>query len=638
MNFKLTITLLIVLLVLGGGIWYLASRPEKAAAEGPEKAVLVPQPSELNAITVQRAGKTVLALARAGDKWMLEAPVQARTEDWRISSLARDIRDLTYRDKFEPDATGRRSLEDLGLKEPRAIVTLRGTGKDGNALEHTLLVGKRSPLETLFVRIQGDAANTVYEVPLDWWQRLDAPAEDLRAKQILDLDAGSVTAVTVAHPEENIPGVRVEKAGVNWDITQPIPTRANTQVIEDLVDQLRRLQATSFSPVTRDNPAAGLATPRLSVSLTTAQPAIATTATATAPAGRTVTVDFGHATDLRQTSVYASVRGSDEVAIVPVEAFNKLNKKLHDLRDPRVVAGDISDAATIHIQNANGPAITLVKDGTGTWKMDAPVRVNASETAVRNVLEAVRSLRANKYLDAAGDLKSLGLDKPRQTITLVMPFTSPDGVSGMRKETLTIGTPQEAEPLTAVQRAGDNTVYLVRTEDLATLSPAVLALRDRTVERLPTDRISAITIAPAKGQKTVLERQGAQWQANGKPADAEKVANLLAALSPLEADEWLATTPPAGKPELTVTVTFSETASTAPAMENGPQPVRTASRTLVLTQEKDAWQAAWSGGVDPTWAFTPAAPLVDALTEESFVKPAATATAPASQPATAPAN
>ena len=123
--------------------------------------------------------------------------------------------------------------------------------------------------------------------------------------------------------------------------------------------------------------------------------------------------------------------GSQEAVLVQASAVAKLKKELNDLRDPAITPAPVVDATMIQIQPAQpslAPGkIVLTQEG-GAWKVvQADVSLPADLPVVTDMLAALRDLRANKYLDAAGDVKTIGLDPPQGSITPQLPGQERNG-------------------------------------------------------------------------------------------------------------------------------------------------------------------------------------------------------------------
>src|SRR6202012_5196503 len=130
---------------------------------------------------------------------------------------------------------------------------------------------------------------------------------------------------------------------------------------------------------------------------------------------------------------------------------------------------------------------------------------------------------------------------PAEKIDITVPGRS-------QHEVILVGQPEKADNVTPVMRQGEATVYLVQTPEAAKVTPAIVDIRDKTVERLSGDAVRKFTITgPAAGGGGVtLAREGSAWkqtpEKNPKSAgvaDDSAITSLLADFTPLTAQKYL---------------------------------------------------------------------------------------------------
>jgi hypothetical protein len=647
MNFRLTLALVFILTMVAVVFFWAQTRgPDKKADETPANALLNPAPGPVTSIALSDGNPlaTKISFAKTDGKWRLVKPRPALANTYTLDAIADDLKSLTYKQKYAPEPSGSKSLEFAGLAAP--LYSIQFTDQAGH--NYTLLLGKRTSTGSLLARIDGDKTQTIYMLAGNPVDRLDKDPDEFREKQLVDLPTDRVTSLTVRHPDQKVV-LRKGTPAAKWLIEQPIPARANASAADDLLRDLRGLQAESFASLARTEPATGLSAPVLTISAfapDAAAPAT-TTASASQPAGQTVTIAFGNYTDLTKKSIYAALAGSDDVVVISVETFDRLNKQFKDLRDPAITPVAVTEATTLDFrgssESSGGIALTK-KDGQWQVTLSGPFAPLPAESAeVTKLLETIRDLRANKFVDGAGDLKSIGLAPPQRTITLTVPGQS-------QQDVLLIGTPQTAEPLTPVMRQGETTVYLVQTPELAKLSPTIQDLRNRAVTTLDTSNIREIHLkGPAVKYPLTISQEksplgGTQWSCtiDGKKyaADNDKILALLGDLHPLTAQKWLGAVPfptdakPAATLELLVADAAPTTQATSAPAVAGPVLPRLVTVELRVATDKDAAAVAQCDAATPNWLFQPTAALVDHLTKVDYRPASATQPATSTAPVT----
>lgn len=646
MNFRLTLTLTIILLLVVSGWLFLsnqAKKPEQPAGPTPLLAVA---PKEINRITYIRDGREEVAFVRNGEDWQMTAPVKAPVEKWQVQGIADDLKALSYHRKFEPEPTGDRSANATGIERPRNVIKYT----DDTQRETTLAFGK-STIDGVYATLNG--GKTIYLLDKNPVPTLQQEPDRFRNKTLKEIDINKITALTVkAGPNT----VSLAKSGEKWLVSAPISARANEATVNEVLNEFRAIRANAFSTLSKQT--AGLTDPIVSVTAyvndapATTAPA---TSAATQPAGTPVTLQIGLYTDLiKKNFVYAGLAGAEEVFTLRAEAFTKLNRELKDLRDPAVTPAPVANATEFTVTTPGQPTVTASKN-EGKWKLTAPVAVDGDTFAIGDYLGVLRDLRAIRFVDNAGSLSSIGLDPPQSRIELTIPNQS-------QREVILVGkteTDDQGGKVTPFMRQGEPTVYLVQASDADRLVASPILFRDKTVASLEADHLRTIEVSgpAASGGGFTLERDGTQWKvATGSApagnAQETKVSALLGGLTPLTAVKYLDAVPPTTTPVVSVTIKVLEPTiapATAPATQGamptatplGPDPGKISSHTLRLWRQDPPttapgtaaaapiWKAFYDGQ-SPAWTFEPSSALVDHLTKETYA-------VPATQPATAPA-
>lgn len=637
MNFRLT-AFLIFILVLIAGIYYVASNHTAAPSTTTANAVFVPAPASITGITFLDGEQVKVAFTSSNGKWQMSQPVKAAVNTWEIEGIASSLKALVYKTKFLPEATGSKSLTTTGLAKP--LYTILFT--DAANKPYKILLGKRNASGAIYAQVDGDKTQTIYALAENPLEKLDKDVADFRSKDLIDLGSEQISALTLQTTSQKIV-LTASAAGAKekWAIQYPIPARANTPAVEEMVRSFRSLRADSFVSIGRNEPATGLAAPVLTVTALLspkASPSPTTTPT-TAPA-QTLAVQFGNYSDLSKRNIYASLVGSEEVVLIAADVFDKLNKELKELRDPVILPLPVTEATRVEFIGGGGVQISKVADA---WKLTSGMfkDLPAEATEVTKLLETLRDLRANKFVDAVGDLKSIGLDPPQASITLNLPGQA-------QPETLLLGKPETAEPLTPVKRLHEPTVYLVQSTELAKLNPTVYDLRSRSVATYTPSNISTIQISgpeaksPLSMTKEPAPGGGFQWKTRinqtAVTLDEATISGLLADLQPLTAQKWLSQASPESQTpalELTLQVVAPSTQSVGPSL---PQPV-----TIKLYHLADGSYLAEAPNMvtSPVWAFEPTPALVEHLTKVDYrpasaTQPTTAATTATSAPATLP--
>src|SRR5579863_955156 len=67
------------------------------------------------------------------------------------------------------------------------------------------------------------------------------------------------------------------------------------------------------------------------------------------------------------------------------------------------------------VVGAKGETTTIEREGTGDWKITAPIQAAADKMPVDAIVDKLVGLKRQRGIQASGDLKQYGLERPRIT-------------------------------------------------------------------------------------------------------------------------------------------------------------------------------------------------------------------------------
>lgn len=341
------------------------------------------------------------------------------------------------------------------------------------------------------------------------------------------------------------------KTGGAWQITEPLTATADNS---EVVQIASGLASAEIVRVVDENATSlkdyGLAEPRIEVAFKAAGDK-----------------DYRHLLIGDKSPTGADMfakRGDDKkVFLIPAFQETSFNKGTFDLRDKTLIKfeRDKVDGAEL---SAGGKTLAIAKDG-GEWKVTKPVQVRADFGAVEGLVGRLQTVQMKSIVKSdptPADLKTYGLDKPEQSITLSL---------GSARATLQLGG-----------KAADGTVYARDTS-----KPAVMTVESALADDLKkgadeyrrkdifefraynATRIEFIrdgqTVAFEKVKADAKDAKDAAetWRrVSPTPADASKdtIDGLLSRLSNMRAASFVESTAKTGldKPALTVVAKFDD--------------------------------------------------------------------------------
>jgi len=217
------------------------------------------------------------------------------------------------------------------------------------------------------------------------------PAFAVNADQITGLTLVSGTGKTV-----------FAKQGNSWQITQPVPTRADQASINGIVNDLSSAKIRrSFAP-TDSLSKYGLVQPAVTINFQQ-------------KGGVEHTIRLGDK-DFSGNVVYALIDASKNVDLLPVSLLDETGKPLSQLRDRSLLELKNGEITGITIDDPNGTIAVTKK--SSTWEIAKPEEVSADSSAVDSLASA---LSTDKFTDVVSespeDLAKYGLTHPSMSVT-----------------------------------------------------------------------------------------------------------------------------------------------------------------------------------------------------------------------------
>ncbi len=221
----------IILMALGGGIWYSQKHPpNETPAVKPEPIVKVVSIAEdqIEKLRLSHPGGESVALEKGKDgKWQMTEPEHYRIDDSAASSLAGSLSNISADQVLVENNS---DWKTYGLDPGK--VTVQASLKGGKQV--TLTLGDEAPTGgSLYVRLAGD--NRLFGVATYLKGSLDKSAADLRDKRLLPIESSKISRVTLAAEKGKNQAIEFGRTGTNWQILKPRPMRADSVAVDDLV-------------------------------------------------------------------------------------------------------------------------------------------------------------------------------------------------------------------------------------------------------------------------------------------------------------------------------------------------------------------------------------------------------------------
>ncbi len=519
MNSKSTLRLVIVAIGLFAAIWFLDWRRDgKGLVKG--SPPLFPwfhgeQIVALDYITTNE----LLRVERATAGWRLTIPSYP-AQNTPIESLvatlgkARELGRITAREVLAEMG----GLKTFGLEPAAATITIhQGQGR------FDLKIGNRTPIgDQVYVQKLGEPDVLVTEAAL--LRGLPESNHEWRSLQLIQLSGVPYDRIQIRSGPRL---VEVERTNRIWRLTRPLPARADSVKIEQLVQQLNLARVGQF---VTDSPSAdlerfGLQPPELELNFLQG-----TNRLLALEFGASPTNDPSHiyARRLSQTNIVTVERSLLEILSLPYKSF-------HDLHLANV---EIDRVDQIEVHGVED--FTLQKGANGHWQITQPSPALADTLWVQNFLTnliAMEIVDFAKDVPTDADLQEFGLVPPQRSYTLRTTVTNAAGAAtNMTLIKLDFGT--NRIDTSYARRPDETPAYLTRYGDLLQLPKQSYELRDRKLWNFPSSNIVAIS-SSFNGLNPRLARNPSYGWSQDSIINAG-VEETLFRTSQLEALSWTA--------------------------------------------------------------------------------------------------
>ncbi len=547
MKTRTTLILLAVAVAVGVYIKYFESKgPNTEEAKRLAGNVVNFERDTLEGIVIQN-GDDRIELKKQDQKWRLESPFKDQADRGTVENL---IADLDAWQKFDSIpaseiAKDTKLLDEYGLSKGK--LKLKLLGKDAPP---EITFGNDAALQgKMYVRV-GDNADVIIAAQ-SVRNDISKKPEDFRDKKLTDLATAQVVRALV---KTTAGEMEFEKKAGQWEIVKPLRARGDDQKIADLLAQVTTAQIQQFVAEDRgDLRPYGLAEPRGSVTLFTAEDKTGQTLQIGGPAG---------AGEKEKDQVYVRFTARNAVYTLPKKIEEILALKPSDLRDRHVVRIDpnILDRITIE---AAGKGKTVLGRKDENWTIVSRNNQPANGGEVTRMLNLIRAEQVTKFVeDVASDLPKYGLDKPQLQVTFSS-FASENTAETTAGEkpiaTIAFGK-VEGEDVFA--RLGDEPfVVAVRRRLLDDIFADPLQWQELAIFRFKADEVHRLSVTTDREYALVRnEKKEWAWAKGTEPINSTNVQSLLNSLTTLRAVRWAGATNPAhglDKPQLTITFTTS---------------------------------------------------------------------------------
>ena len=439
-------------------------------------------------IHVIPAGAREITVGFTNKTWQLLAPARGPAQASVIQVLLHTLETLTPASRLTPaELPDPKNAEaEYGFTNPQFTLAL-----DAGDQQWQLRVGKRTPLgDQVYVRVIG--VDTIFVTDAAWLQMLPRTVDDWRDTALVSTTA-NIDWIVITNGTK---AIELHRDGTNaaWQITRPLPARADADHITALLQQLGGAQSSRF--ITDDSRADlagyGLQPAELDVWLGRGTNLL-------------TALHAGKPTSENPDQVYARREGLDTVVAVAADALAPWRGVVNDFRDPHLLPRLNSRIGEIELLGAKN--ITLRDPGSNHWQV-AGETFPVDLEKVQNFVKLVDGLHIAEFVkdnNTPADLQGFGLNPPAQTITL----RARAGDTNSTIARLCFGATNATQIY--VKCEGENSVYALAKDDLIRLPEGGWDFRERHIWNFAITNLARVVLNQSGKTRTFLQVAPGKW-------------------------------------------------------------------------------------------------------------------------------
>ncbi len=514
-----TFLLLMAVVGLGAYIWFFELR----SLSTEERKAMDRQAFDLPVERINRIGLRTpdyeVTMFQTNQGWELEHPEGARAAESVAHQLLARFRTLSRGVLITPADMRKdeRTLADYGLAVPRMVLTL-GTAAD----QREYRIGDPSPLgNALYVK--EESSQNVMLVSSDLLDILPADVFAFRDKNLFPVNRSDVRALALVTSDRV---ARLEKSGGDWWFRDPFSGYADQEKIPELVEKF--LQARLLGVV--NDPSFDV----LEAFRSREDVIRMWTATSKVP----VELVVGGDVPGEPEACYARLSGQEGLVIVSKGLRMLVNSETSVLRDRRVLRSDLDSITAVEIRTPD-EELRLEK-AAEVWRVRKPLEREASLLRVQRMLQTWLDSRVELFLDP---------DPEREAFYSVSFERKRNGETRSEKVEVLGGDIPAGRAWLRSDRDGE---IMQVVPDLVRFSPVdALPYLSREIVSFDPDRVVRLSVTRGE-DASVVSRLDAQqaWSpgVDGRVVNSSAVDDLLAGLSTLYAEQWVALNPASMEP------------------------------------------------------------------------------------------
>jgi hypothetical protein len=419
-------------------------------------------------------GPSEIRVERTNHVWHIVAPVAYPAQNTNVDRLLLTLKNLTVARRI-PEGEFRRNsgmAAEYGIEPPQLSLIL-------NSGPPILFGHKTAPGDQVFVRIPGIEGLAI--VDSEVLNFFPSNANAWRDVTLADTKGRPFDRIAVTNAAKSQWSFVLQRDPTNrlWGMTSPLTVRADSEKVDDSVQQLQKLRVHDFVP---DDPkpdleSLGLQPPALTLALNQGSNSV-------------LVLDFGRELTNSSGLIYARRRDQTAVVTLSTNTLSQWNTSYDMFRDRHLLTM-LGPIESIHIIGQD--VFTLQWETNNSWRV-LPQNFPVDEILATRLARTLSELQvANFELDTvtptATDLPRYGLNTPARQFIISW---APSATATNPPTTLDFGTNTNGQIF--ARRIGENSVYGIASADYEALPSASWEMRDRHIWNFEVNDVVRLTI------------------------------------------------------------------------------------------------------------------------------------------------
>lgn len=235
---------------------------------------------------------------------------------------------------------------------------------------------------------------------------------------------------------------------------------------------------------------------------------------------------------------YCKVSGKPGLYLVDESTFGSINRSRDDIRSKKPVVFADGDIQEVKIESANG-VIRVTQPSTGQWTIEERGGLEASASAMKDLLQSLRTLEVKEFIDGANERSpEYGVWFPRSRITLKLKDGSkPDSIE------VSVSGPRPEADAAYFAIKGVPTIFKIDARASGGFAKEANDLREKKLVKVQPSDIAKLSSTGSADAAVEIVATNTDWTVNGKVSDPVFVEQLLNDVSNLEAVDFPSTVP-----------------------------------------------------------------------------------------------